>query len=263
VRSAATGEERPPVEGVRYTVAIDPGFVHDRFGLVIGHKEGDVTVVDRLASWAGSRGSPVQVDPTLDAIADLARIYNAGEIVSDQFAAQPLVQALQAKGCRVRAEAWNSENKVQALQLLRRGLYQNRLVLPRHSGLVEELCGLEIRQSPGGRARVAAAGSGKDDLATSLMGLLLALEGPAEPGVLGVWKAMVAGWTPGQILPQPSQPLPAAKPPEVPREWTVPKAPELARAQCPVSLRVDNAPVRCSLWHGHPGECVPVPPVPA
>jgi len=263
VRSAATGEERPPVEGVRYAVSLDPAYASggDRFACIVGHVEGDVTIVDRLASWAGSRGSPVPVEATLSAISELAAVYGNAEIVSDQFASAPLVESLTAKGARVQAVPWSNESKMQALTLLRRGLYQNKIVLPRHAGLVGELCNLEVRQTPGGKARVAAAGSGHDDWATALMGLLLKLEGPAEPGVLGVWKAMVAGWTPGQILPQTSQPLPAAKPSEPPKEWTVKPAPELARAQCPVSLRVDNAPVRCSLWHGHPGECVPVVPV--
>jgi len=246
VRSAATGEERPPVEGMTYVLAIDPAFASggDRFAAIVGHREEDRTVVDRLASWSGSRGSPVRLDQTLDELAELSATYFGARIVSDQYAAEPVKQGLEARGLVATTTPWTNESKSAALTLLRRGLYQNRLVLPRRADLVNELCNLEIRQTPGGRPRIAAAGSGHDDWCSCLFGLLQAIELPARPGIIGVWERLAQG-----PLPEP-KPTEAAKLPEVPRD------------RCPVSVRVDNAPTRCALSFGHRGDHVPGEPVP-
>lgn len=102
--------------------------------------------------------------------------------------------------------------------------------------------------NPGGRPRIAAAGSGKDDWCSALFGLLQAIELPSRPGIIGVWERLTEG------------PLLEIKPPEPPREWAVPPAPETPREQCQTVVRVGNEAVRCGLTFGHRGgHAAPVP----
>ena len=159
-------------------------------------------------------------------------------------------EGLAARGLSVSEKPWTNETKVDAVAAVRRCLYSGRLEIPPTRELISELVTLEQRPTPSGRPRIAAPGGSHDDYATALLALVNELEAPSRPGILGVYDAMLKER--GTV---------SEKPPEPPREWAVPKAPELARAQCPVSLRVDNAPVRCQLWHGHPGEHEPGEPI--
>jgi phage terminase large subunit-like protein len=57
-----------------------------------------------------------------------------------------------------------------------------------------------------------------------------------EPGILGLYRSLAP------VVQSVAQ---------APQEPTVRLDPH---AQCPVQVRVDNASVRCALWHGHPGD---------
>jgi hypothetical protein len=185
VRAAATGEMRPAEPDRTYVLAIDPAFTGDRFAALIGHREDARLIVDRVASWGGSRGVPVRLDATLDELADLSRLYNGARVVTDQYAAEPIRQGLQSRGLAVEAKPWTNESKSDALTILRRSLYQDALTLPRHAGLVSELVSLETRPTPSGRPRIAAPGRGHDDYATCLLALVAELGDTAGPAVGG------------------------------------------------------------------------------
>jgi hypothetical protein len=251
VRAAVRETERlPAIPDVRYTMAIDPAFTGDTFAAIVGHAEpSGRVVVDVVQGWHGTRGSPVQVDRTLDELAVLAGAYNNAAVLTDQYGAQPIRQGLAARGLSVSEKPWTNETKVDAVAAVRRCLYSGRLEIPPTRELISELVTLEQRPTPSGRPRIAAPGGSHDDYATALLALVNELEAPSRPSILGVYDVILKER--GTV---------SAATPEPPKEWTVKPAPELARAQCPVSLRVDNAPARCQLWHGHPGQCVPVPP---
>ncbi len=69
---------------VRYVIAIDPGFVNDAFALVLAHREGEHVIVDLVRGWHGTRAAPVQLEVTLDTIAELAKAYNGAQVITDQ-----------------------------------------------------------------------------------------------------------------------------------------------------------------------------------
>jgi hypothetical protein len=265
VRAAVREAERlPALPDVKYVVSVDPAFVGDTFAAIVGHAEpSGKIVVDVVQGWKGSRSAPVQLDLVLADLELLSAGYNRAPLLLDQFSAAVISQQMAVRGLSVSQRPWTSDLKIDAVAATRRCLYSGRLEIPPHRELVSELVTLEQKLGPSGRPHIAAPGGSHDDFAMAMLMLCLELEGPAEPGVLGVWKAMVAGWTPGLILPQSSQPLPAAKP-EPPKEWTLPVAPETTRAKCPTMVRrADGTPTRCALSFGHaeshePGEVVPV-----
>ncbi len=168
VKRGALGAE----PGKKYLIALDPAFTGDRFAVIVGHRDGERLVIDRITSWRGSKSNPVQIDRTLDAVADLAAGYNAARVVIDQHAAEPIRQGLVKRGVHTLEAPWSNESKVSALAALRRSLYAGRLELPDHHELIAELLALEQRPLPSGRPRIAAPRSGHDDFATALMALV-------------------------------------------------------------------------------------------
>jgi hypothetical protein len=186
VRAAVReGDELPPRPGVDYVLACDPAFTGDRFAVVIGHRDEDTQIiVDRIASWAGSKANPVQIDLTLDAIATMAQAYGGSRVLIDQFSAQAIAQGLRMRGVRVEERPWTNESKVDAVAAVRRCLYAGRLSIPRHRELIAELVSLEQRPTAGGRPRIAAPGRAHDDFATALMALVsdLAADNPPPAG---------------------------------------------------------------------------------
>jgi hypothetical protein len=183
--SVREGDELPPRPGVAYVLACDPAFTGDRFAVVIGHRDEDTSiVVDRIASWSGSKAAPVVIDVALDAIAAMAQVYNGSKVLIDQFSAQSMAQGLRSRGVRVEERPWTNESKVDAVAAVRRTLYSGRLSIPRHRELIAELVSLEQRPTAGGRPRIAAPGRAHDDFATALMALVsdLAADNPPPAG---------------------------------------------------------------------------------
>ena len=172
----------PPAYGRRYVIALDAAFTGDTFGAAIGHSDGPRIVVDRMTGWTGSKANPVQLDPTLDAVADLARAYNGAFVVIDQFAAQPILQGLQKRGLSVVQSPWTNDSKVSAATEVRRRLHSRSLEIPDDRRLITELLHLEQRPTPGGRPRIAAPSGQHDDYATALMALVAQLSGSVVTG---------------------------------------------------------------------------------
>lgn len=177
VRAAVRdGGDLAPRPGISYLISLDPAFVRDTFAMVIGHKgeinAADLVVVDRVLGRRGSKAHPVMVDQVLDEVADLSLAYGHASVICDQFAAQPVVQGLRARGVSIRERPWTAESKVAAATSTRRALHAQRLSLPAHEALIAELQTLEQRPLPSGRTHIEAAGGARDDYAMSLLALV-------------------------------------------------------------------------------------------
>ncbi len=177
IRAAIRDEaDLPPRPGQPYVLATDAAVVGDRFAAIVGHRDRDGRViVDRLRQWKGTRANPVQIDATLDELADMARAYNRATILIDQFAAEPIRQGFAARGLYAEQRPWTNQSKIDAVGAVRRALYAKNLSIPRHVELVAELSALEQRPTASGRPRIAAPGRQHDDWASCLMMLCLEL----------------------------------------------------------------------------------------
>ena len=170
------GGDLSPAAGVTYVLSIDAAFTGDTFSAMVGHREpSGRIVVDRIRGWRGSKAQPVQLESTLDELAELSMAYNGAPALIDQYAAEPIRQGLASRRIRVLARPWTNESKVDAVAAVRRVLYGGALSIPEHRDLIAELVTLEQRPTPTGRPRIAAPGSGHDDYATALMALCLHL----------------------------------------------------------------------------------------
>ncbi len=163
----------PPVEGLKYVAAADPAFAAggDRFALAIAHRVGKgaeaTYVLDRLEAWRGKH-SPLNSDHVLDEIASLAKEYRVSRVVSDQYAVVPLADGLRRRGVHLKPQPLTSELKSDIFGDLKRSLNLGRLELLDDKQLLAELVNLEVRPTPSGKPRIAAARGGHDDLAMAV-----------------------------------------------------------------------------------------------
>jgi hypothetical protein len=174
--------EQPPHLALGYVLAVDAAFVGDRFALALGHRDTRGLELDVVRGWRGSKGAPVQLDPTLDEIAALSRTYRRAPVLIDQFAAEPIRQALRKRGVTVTERPWTNESKVDAVAATRRHLQGGTLALLDHGDLVRELISLEQHPLPSGRPRIAAPSGGTDDYASALLALVAELAGRDSRG---------------------------------------------------------------------------------
>lgn len=185
VRSAVEPyDSRPPVVGATYTVAIDAAYTGDTFALVIGRREGERVLVERVSGWRGRKGAPLEHRAVLDEVAQLATIYNRASVLLDQYAAEPIAQGLAERGVSPIRKPWRNELKVDAVTVLRQLFYAGNISLPRHPSLIAELVQLEQRPLPSGRARIAAPSGAHDDYATALLALAHQLTSGSYTGSL-------------------------------------------------------------------------------
>jgi hypothetical protein len=175
----------PVADGVRYWAAADPAFAAggDAFTFAIGHRIGtgeeSTCVVDRLESWKGKR-SPLNSDSVLDEIAALAREYKVSEVISDQYAVIPISDGLRRRGVHLKAQPLGNELKADIFGALKRAINTARIELLDDPMLVAELQHLQIRPTPSGKPRIAAAPGFHDDLAMVVATLCHAMKAKKE-----------------------------------------------------------------------------------
>jgi hypothetical protein len=209
---------RPPLPGHSYVMSIDQAFTGDVFAAAVGHRDGDMFIVDLVVGWQGTRATPLPFDATLDQIAELARAYNAARVRLDQFAAQPIIQGLTGRGVEVIPLDWTNERKATAVAATRTALISGHLELPNHGRLINELIAYEGHQpAAGGRPRFGAPGGGHDDYASALLGLVDELGGATwtpegEYFARRVWRCQACGhpfgWDPRKLCPKCGTPSP-------------------------------------------------------
>jgi hypothetical protein len=165
VRACVVRSEHTPYQqGMSYVLALDPAFTSDSFAFVVCHEERDnservvVDYIDRLEP-------PVSFVEACELAQQLSQAYGHARVVTDQYCAAPLVQALGEKGLRVALKPFDATRKQHVFASLSALIRAGRLEL--YPGpVVDELLRLERVLTPSGM-RVEAS-SGHDDLATAL-----------------------------------------------------------------------------------------------
>jgi hypothetical protein len=163
--------ERPPVRGVRYSAFIDPsGGRQDSMTLAIGHREGEVAVLDLVR----------EVKPPFspqDVVADFAqglRVYGVSVVQSDRYGGEWPVQAFRAHGVRCEPAAKPKSDLYRELLPL---INSRRVELLDHPKLVGQLCSLERRVGRGGRDAIDHPPMAHDDVANCVAGALVMVGG--------------------------------------------------------------------------------------
>ena len=157
--------ERAPLPDADYMAFVDPsGGSADSMTLVIGHKEGDVVVIDALRE----RKPPFSPDAVVDEFAALLASYGITKVSGDKYAGMWPRERFEARNVTYEpAETPKSDLYRDMLPLLN----AKRLDLLDDRKLVAQLCGLERRTTRAGKDSIDHAPGGHDDLVNVVAGV--------------------------------------------------------------------------------------------
>jgi hypothetical protein len=157
--------ERAPMSGQHYFGFVDPsGGSADSMTLAVGHKEGDVVIVDALRE----RKPPFSPEDVVAEFSALLKSYHVASITGDRYAGEWPREQFRKAGISYEAA---QKAKSDLYRDLLPQLNSRQLDLLDHPRLIAQLCGLERRTARGGRDSIDHQPGGHDDLANALAGM--------------------------------------------------------------------------------------------
>jgi hypothetical protein len=157
--------ERPRASGTSYTAFVDPsGGSSDSMTLAIGHREGDVAVLDVIRE----RKPPFSPEDVVSEFAALLKSYGISSVTGDRYGGEWPRERFQVHGVRYEP-ATNSKSELYRdfLPLLN----SKTAELLDNDRLVTQLIGLERRTARGGRDSIDHTPGAHDDLANAVAGV--------------------------------------------------------------------------------------------
>lgn len=167
-----------PVPATVYAGCLDPAYSHDSFAMAVAHRERDTGLVVVDGTWSWTRAGH---ESTLDNVAEIAKQYRIGALRTDQAGTQPIKEGLARRGLGTAYVPWDNQNKADAYSKLKVLVNTGGIELPNDDRLLGELFNLEARPTPSGLTRIAAAGTGHDDLASAVAGAIAQLGNTGSP----------------------------------------------------------------------------------
>ena len=162
-----------PVEGVIYRAFVDAaGGGPDSYTISIGHKQGDVYIIDVV------RGTSGKFDPqsVTEEYAKLCRQYRIRSVIGDNYARDWIAGAWRKLEFEyIRSSRPKGAIYLESLPVFTRGLAR----LPNYARLIRELRLLERRTHRSGKDTVEHPRNGHDDYANVVCGVLSLLAPPA------------------------------------------------------------------------------------
>jgi phage terminase large subunit-like protein len=194
---AAFTLEGPALERRRgvgvYVAGLDLGTVNDRTVLAVGHREGDVVLLDRMQTWRGSRVRPVNFAEVESFIVEAHKRFRFS-LRLDPWQGLDLAQRLRSRGVRAEEYSFSSASKQKLAATLLSSINAGKLRLYDAEGLRDELLALRLVQSTAGAWSFdhGRGRSAHDDRAVSLALMATALlERPTGEARIGRPKGQV------------------------------------------------------------------------
>jgi hypothetical protein len=157
--------ERPPLADVDYSAFVDPsGGSADSMTLAIGHRDGDVVIVDAVRE----RKPPFSPDDVCAEFASLLAGYRVGKVTGDRYAGEWPRERLASYNVGYEPAERPKSDLYRDLLPLVNG---RRIDLLDVSKLTAQLCGLERRTSRAGKDSIDHAPNGDDDLINAVAGV--------------------------------------------------------------------------------------------
>jgi hypothetical protein len=157
--------ERAPMSSVRYYGFVDPsGGSADSMTLAVGHREGDVVILDALRE----RKPAFSPEDVVSEFAELLKSYRVTSISGDRYAGEWPKERF--RGHDISYEP-AQKPKSDLYRDLLPAINSRKIDLLDHPRLLTQLVGLERRTARGGRDSIDHAPGAHDDLANAVAGL--------------------------------------------------------------------------------------------
>jgi hypothetical protein len=161
--------ERAPLTLTKYFAFVDPsGGSADSMTLAIGHKEGQVAILDAIRE----RRPPFSPEAVVKDFCDLLKGYRITKVEGDRYGGEWPRETFRKFGITYDASA---RPKSDIYRDLLPRLNSGEVDLLDEPRLVAQLCGLERRTSRGGRDSIDHAPGSHDDVANAAAGCLVGL----------------------------------------------------------------------------------------
>ena len=162
-------KELPRMPDTFYLAAVDPGFVHSDFALVIAHfSPNGQLVIDRLERWRGTKKTPVGFEWTCKQVVAILRDYDINSLWGDQYCAPIISQELQKSGIGYEQFTFDWNTRPRIFGNLKHLLNQRKIELPDDVELLRQLRSLDEKKTNRGQVDVRPSGKGRDDLAVAV-----------------------------------------------------------------------------------------------
>jgi hypothetical protein len=162
--------ELPPISGIQFFAFVDPsGGSSDSMTLAIGHKEGDIAILDAVREAR----PPFSPESVVTEFSALLKSYNIRVVKGDRYAGLWPRERFSVHGIEYQcSEKPKSALYGDFLPLINSG----RVELLDHPKLVAQLCSLERKTARGGRDSIDhPPGGAHDDVANAVAGILTSL----------------------------------------------------------------------------------------
>ena len=126
-------------------------------------------VFDKIDGFGGSFFQQQSGEAIVQAVADCLKSFGVRSVMADQRESLMLRSAFQRQGIKFFEHPWTQPNKERAVGIVRRWLAEDRLVLPEHEKMKDELLEFEERTTTSGAFTFGARGSGHDDYVALLI----------------------------------------------------------------------------------------------
>jgi hypothetical protein len=181
--------ERAPLSDVTYWAFVDPsGGSADSMTLAIGHRDGDVAVLDAVRE----RKPPFSPEDVVEEFAALLKCYRISKVVGDKYAGEWPRERFTEHGIEYEPSAAPKSDLYRDLLPV---LNSRKIDLLDNDRLVAQLVGLERRTARSGRDSIDHAPGSHDDLVNAIAGLCVLV---TKRGTFDATYSWVGGPEPGE-----------------------------------------------------------------
>jgi hypothetical protein len=172
------GETAAQEGDATYEGFVDLGLVHDATVLALGHREGELILIDRIETLEGDRERPVSLAAVEERLLDWHARFDVRRIRIESWQGVASAQRLAALGLPAEIQTPTTKTNSEEWPQLIQALAGHRLILPEHARLREELLNLTYEITATG-VKVVDRGSVHQDHATAVRGTVAGLLRPA------------------------------------------------------------------------------------
>jgi hypothetical protein len=141
---------------------------HDDATMAIGHRDGELVIVDNLLRWK----PPFSPQSVIEEMANTLREYKVQRVQGDNYSADFVVESFARAGISY-FKSKKAKSELYADLLSR--LCSRQVELIDNDVLITQLSSLERRPKSGGRDVIDHPANGRDDVANAVAGLVSAL----------------------------------------------------------------------------------------
>jgi hypothetical protein len=167
----------------KYLITLDLGLKRDRTAAAVAHREDRRVVLDRIATWQGTRENPVEIAEVEKWVIDTAHEFRSARIILDPHQGVGTLQTLRAHGFSADEYPFTATSTGRLAASLFNAIRDRAVLLPDDASLLDELATVRLRESSPNVYRLDHDAGKHDDQAIALALAVHTLLSEVQPPV--------------------------------------------------------------------------------